>query len=143
MDNPFPFADPVTDPKNGQATKTWTLFFQRLQEALNVLSVFKVIVASALTGTDQRIDSFKKTAGSAVFYLYFVRNGANVRAGMITNGWASDGTLPSEHGQRDIQDIGDTTDLIFAFSYDPGTEKVYFTSTSTNTYRFKALRVLI
>ena len=137
-----PFGSRFLD-EYGNLSAPWMLFFQELHSKLDETNLLTVVRVPEASGAGNVLYQLKKSRGTAMWLFYYAQRDTNVRAGIITVGWASDGTLPTIHGQRDIQDIGDTSDLSFDFNYNSTTEKIQWRSTSTETYRIFAIRIMI
>jgi len=91
------------------------------------------------TGTENA-DLFATTLGNSCTWEYHVKNGTNLRAGLITVAW--DATNISDLSIVDTSDIGDTSQLTFTADIDSGNVRLRATATTDN-WVVKGIRKVI
>jgi len=88
------------------------------------------------------IDSFSKTMDYSVFWEYSVKNGANIRAGVIIAAWDDvSNTISFTHYSS--MDVGNTSDIDFVVGMDGSNTYVRLLATCTLTWDVKVLRRFI
>lgn len=117
----------------------WRKWLNNIDEVTSGLNYISYVSVSSVTGTDQAVDTTRVDNGDVVFYFYAAVNDQNIRVGFLYFPWYST-TLPNRPGAQDIE-IGDTDDLYFEISSDGTT--ISLTATCTETYEFKAIKILL
>lgn len=141
MNAPPPLQEPIIL-ENGLLNPLWYSYFDDTFMTLTNSSLvnFKWVTNSGLSGSDITIDSFSVNNGQGAIYIYCARSSGAAKAGILYFPWSSGGSVPGRPGLHDVI-VGDPSDLYFEVSVSGG--KVYLKSTSSNSYVFSALRIIL
>jgi hypothetical protein len=134
-----PFSDRLLN-SDGTLSEPWFWFLHELNANIDAGSRVRYISSDDASSGDI-IDKIISKGNRGVVYCYTASDGTNTRMGIMGTGWNADGVLVSDHMQMDAVEAGDTSDLFFTFAKS-GTN-THLTITSTNTYSFRAIRLVL
>lgn len=118
-----------------------TIVNANINEIGQIIKGNQSLIRKTITSNDF-VDSFAKTIDFSVFWEYAVKNGTNIRAGVIVAAWdeTSNNVTFTHHS---TMDLGDTSDIDFIVGMDGSNTYLRLLVTCTQTWQVKVLRRFI